>query len=54
MKDQGETKQIVGIEVHIDDNNGKLWLQFIMNMVEPINIPISFHYKFSSSIKSCL
>jgi hypothetical protein len=49
MRDQGATKQIMGIEVHID-GNGKLWLEFSMNIVKPIFIPGAFHYKFSSSI----
>jgi hypothetical protein len=48
MKDQGATKQILSGEVHIDDNNGNLWLQFIMNVVKLVDIPIAFHYKFSS------
>jgi hypothetical protein len=49
MRDQGATKQIMGIEVH-KDGNGKLWLEFNMNIVKPIFIPLAFHYKFSSSI----
>jgi hypothetical protein len=49
MRDQGATKEIKGIEVH-RDGNGKLWLEFSMNIVKPIFIPLDFHYKFSSSI----
>ena len=49
MRDQGETKQIMGMEVH-KDGNGNLWLEFNMNIVKPIFIPLSFHYKISSSI----
>jgi hypothetical protein len=32
------------------DGNGKIWLGFRMNIVEPIFIPLAFHYKFYSSI----
>ena len=35
MRDQGEAKQIKGIEVH-RDGNGKLWLEFNMNIVKPV------------------
>ena len=49
MRDQGAAKQIKGIEVHID-GNGKMWLEFSMNIVKPIFIPLVFHYKISSSI----
>jgi hypothetical protein len=49
MRDQEATKQIVGIEVH-GDGNGKLWLEFNMNIVKPVFIPLAFHYKFSSTI----
>jgi hypothetical protein len=35
MRDQGATKQIKGIEVH-KDGNGKLWLEFNMNIVKPV------------------
>jgi hypothetical protein len=37
------------IEVHID-GNAKLWLEFSMNIVKPVFIPLAFHYNFSSSI----
>jgi hypothetical protein len=37
------------MEVH-KDGNGKLWLEFSMNIVKPVFIPLSFHYNFSSSI----
>jgi hypothetical protein len=46
---QGATKQIMGMEVYTY-GNGKLWLEFSMNIVKPIFIPIAFHYKFSSRI----
>jgi hypothetical protein len=49
MRDQGGTKQIKGMEVHIY-GNGKLWLEFSMNIVKLVFIPLAFHYKFSSSI----
>jgi hypothetical protein len=49
MRDQGATKNIMGMEVH-RDGNGKLWLEFSMNIIKPICIPLSFHYKFDSSI----
>jgi hypothetical protein len=49
MRDQGETKQIMGMEVH-RDGNGKLWLEFSMNILKSVFLPVSFHYKFSSSI----
>jgi hypothetical protein len=59
MKCLGETKQILGIDVHIDKKNAKLWLsqqnfmvnilmRFSMNIVKPINIPLSFHCNISS------
>jgi hypothetical protein len=50
MRDQGATKKIMGMEVH-RDGNGKLWLEFSMNIVKPLFIPVSFHYKFSSSTR---
>jgi hypothetical protein len=50
MRDQGVAKKIKGIEVD-RDGNGKLWLDFNMNIVKPICIPLYFHYKFSSSIR---
>jgi hypothetical protein len=56
MKDQGAAKQILSTEVHRDGISGKLWLsqqklilmKLIMNIVNPVNILVSFHYKFSS------
>jgi ATP-binding cassette subfamily B (MDR/TAP) protein 1 len=61
MKDLGATKQILGIEIHKDMKHGKLWfsqqryverilLRFNMNNVKPINIPLTSHFKFSSSL----
>jgi hypothetical protein len=49
MRDQGAAKQIKGMEVYRDGND-KLWLEFSMNIVKPVFIPLVFHYKFSSSI----
>jgi hypothetical protein len=50
MRDEGVAKQIMGMEVH-RYGNGNSWLEFSMNIVKPIFIPLSFHYKFSSSIR---
>jgi hypothetical protein len=58
MKDQGVTKQILSIEVHIDGIHGNFCLsqhksilmKFNMNIVKPVNILVSFHYKFSSNL----
>ena len=61
MKDRGATKQILGIEVYRDRNNGKMWLsqqksmekipmRFSMNIVKPVDILLAFHCKFSSSL----
>jgi hypothetical protein len=58
MKDLGATKQILGIEIHRDRKNGKLWisqqkyvekilLRFGMNNVKPVNIPFASHFKIS-------
>jgi hypothetical protein len=60
MKDLGATKQILGIRVHRNRKNGKLWLsqqesmvkilmRFSMKIVKPVNIPLAFHCKLSSS-----
>jgi hypothetical protein len=61
MKDLGATKQILGIEVHRDRNNGKLWLSQ-QNSMEKIldevqyehcetgKYPLAFHCKLSSSL----
>jgi hypothetical protein len=49
MRDQGATKQIMGMEVH-KDGNRKLWLEFNMNIVKTVFIPLAFYYNFSSSI----
>jgi hypothetical protein len=61
MKDLGATKQILGMEIHRDRKNGKLWLsqekyvekilqRFGMNKVKPVNIPLSSHFKISSGL----
>jgi hypothetical protein len=49
MRDQEAEKQIMGMEV-LKYGNGKLWLEFSMNIVNLVFIPLTFHYKFSSSI----
>jgi hypothetical protein len=49
MRDKGATKQTMGMEVQ-RYGNGKLWLEFSMNIVKPIFIHLAFHYKFSSII----
>jgi hypothetical protein len=49
MRDQEEAEQIMDMKVHID-GNGKMLLGFNMNIVKTIFIPLSFHYKFYSSI----
>jgi hypothetical protein len=59
MKDLGVTKQILGIEAYRDGKNGKygchksmekILMRFNMNIVKPINIPLAFHCKISSSL----
>jgi len=61
MKDLGEKNQILGIGVHRDEKNCKLWLSqhksmekilmwFSMNIVTLVNVPIVFHCKLSSSL----
>eukprot|EP00253_Pinus_taeda_P003485 PITA_03485 len=58
MKDLGEAKHILGMEIHKDRKNGKLWLsqqkyvekileKFSMNNVKPVNIPLASHFKLS-------
>jgi hypothetical protein len=41
MRDQGATKQIMGMEVH-RYGNGKMWLEFSVNIVKPVFIPLCF------------
>jgi hypothetical protein len=61
MKDLGEAKQILGMDIHRDKKNGKLWLSqqkyvekilmsFGMNNVRPVQIPLAFHFNISSSL----
>jgi hypothetical protein len=61
MKDLGATKQILGMEIHRDRKNGKLWLsqqkyvekilmRFDMNNVKPVEIPLASHFKLSSGL----
>jgi hypothetical protein len=61
MKDLGATKQILGMEIHRDRKNGKLWLsqqkyvekilmRFGMNNVKPVQIPLASHFKISSGL----
>jgi hypothetical protein len=58
MKDLGVEKQILGMEIHRDKKNGKLWLSqqkyvekilmiFGMNNVKLIQIPLASHFKIS-------
>jgi hypothetical protein len=49
MRDQGVGKQIKGMKIY-RDGNAKLWLEFSMNIIKPVFIHLTFHYKFSSSI----
>eukprot|EP00253_Pinus_taeda_P029865 PITA_29865 len=59
MKDIGATKHILGMEIHTERKNGKLWLsqqkyvekileKFCMNNVKPVNVPLASHFNFSS------
>eukprot|EP00253_Pinus_taeda_P021000 PITA_21000 len=59
MKDLGAAKHILGMEIHRDRKNGKLWLSqqkyvekvlenFSMNNVKPVNIPLASNLKLSS------
>ena len=58
MKDLGAANQILGMQIHRDRKNGKLWLsqkkyvekilqRFSMNKVKPVNIPLASHFKLS-------
>eukprot|EP00253_Pinus_taeda_P006198 PITA_06198 len=59
MKYLGAEKHILGMEIHKDRKNGKLWLSqqkyvervlemFSMNNVKPVNVPLASHFKLSS------
>eukprot|EP00253_Pinus_taeda_P023964 PITA_23964 len=59
MKDLGVTKHILGMEIHRDRKNGKLWLseqkyvekvleKFSMNNVKLVNVSLASHFKLSS------
>eukprot|EP00253_Pinus_taeda_P036708 PITA_36708 len=59
MKDLGSAKHILGMEIHRDKKNCKLWLsqqkyvekvlqKFYMNNVKPVNVPLASHFKLSS------
>lgn len=59
MKDLGAEKHILGMEIHRDRKNGKLWLsqqkyvekileKFGMNNVKPVNVPLASHFKLPS------
>eukprot|EP00253_Pinus_taeda_P034717 PITA_34717 len=61
MKDLGAARQILGMEIFRDRDNGKLWppqhkyvekilLRFGMNNVKPVLIPLASHFKLSSSL----
>ena len=55
MKNLGVEKHILGMEIHRDKKNGKLWLshqkyvekvleKFSMNNVKPVNVPLASHF----------
>ena len=57
MKDLAAAKHILGMKIHRDRKNGKLWLsqqkyvervleKFDMNSVKPINVPLASHFCF--------
>ena len=61
MKDLGDAKQNLGIEIHRDRRKGKLSFsrekyvekileKFKMNKAKPVNVPLASHFKFSSSL----
>ena len=61
MKDLGAANQILGMQIHKDRKNDKLWLsqikyvekilqRFGMNKVKPVNIPLASHFKLSSGL----
>jgi hypothetical protein len=63
MKDLGASIQILGMDIHRDMKNGKLWLsqqkyvekiimRFNMNNVKPMQIPLASHLKLSSGLCS--
>jgi len=63
MKDPGAIKHILGMEIHRDRKNGKLWLsqqkyvekvleKFCMNNVKPVNVPLASHFKLSSVLRT--
>jgi hypothetical protein len=58
MKDIGETKQILGMDIHRNRKNGnfllsqqkyvdKILMRFIMNNVKPVQIPLASHFNLS-------
>jgi ATP-binding cassette subfamily B (MDR/TAP) protein 1 len=61
MKDLGEAKKILGMEIQRDRKNGKFWLsqqkyvekilmRFNMNNVKTIQIPLDSHFNLSSGL----
>ena len=59
MKDLGQARQILGIKITRNRNNGKLWLsqhgyiervlkRFNMDKAKPVGTPFSNHFKLSS------
>ena len=61
MKDLGDVKQILGIEIHRDKRNGNLIFsqdkyvekiveRFKMNKAKPVNAPLASHFKLSSCL----
>jgi hypothetical protein len=61
MKDLGEARKILGMEIFKDRRNGNLWLsqqkyvekillRFGMNDVKPVLVPLASHFNISSSL----
>jgi len=63
IKGLGAAKHILGMEIHRDRKNGKLWSsqqkyvekileKFSMNNVKPVNVPLPSHFKLSSVLRT--
>ena len=63
IKGLGAAKHILGMEIHRDRKNGKLWSsqqkyvekileKFSMNNVKPVNVPLASHFKLSSVLRT--
>jgi len=61
MKDLGPTSKILGIKIHRDNKDGKIWLSqknylrkilqcFNVQECKPISTPIPINFKLSSSM----